>query len=380
MSQNTELLVAGFEVEALYRKYDTELRELARRLRSTYHQMQKKRHGTTFGDVEGELMYLLLREMKPATAFEISPDCGWSTNYLLAALTANQHGALHSYELEPYKHGRPTETVIRGNQHPDWDQRRLTVHLGDARDTSHKVEGPINFLLLDSCHEDWFAKWYVDELFPRVHGAIMLHDIVFLDGLEPSSEARWFWDWAQGKGIRLSMTGLVEEALRDGLRTSYAERRSYRCNSVVLSWPNLDHGPLPELQPSPERLLEQAQEMTGPGADELATQAVRQILTHPERANRHRLLYRAGEIFQKLGEKEEAVRQWQRAVGVTLEDDPLQRGKGLSELFRLFTRDHHWRQVLATGLLLGILRDGLFSALGAGLKSMWNKVKARSKS
>lgn len=380
-SRAPELLVAGLEVKALYRKYDAELREVARKLRTVYHRMQQQGHGTTFADVEGELMYLLIREGRPGVVFEISPDCGWSTNYLMAALAANGQGVLHSFELEPYKHGRPTEAVIRANQHPDWDQGRLVVHLGDARDTGREVEGSVNFLLLDSCHEDWFARWYVEELFPRVQGTIMVQDIAFRDGLEPSSEARWFWDWAQGEEVRLSLVGQVEAALEEeGLRAAYAERRNLRSNSVVLSWPSLYHEPLPEFQPSLEHLLEQAEEMTGPQADELATQVVRQILAHPERVNRHRLLYRVGKIFQRLGEKEEAKRQWRRALGVALQADLQQQRKGLGELLRRFAKEYHWRQALAAGVLFILFGGGLTNSLLAGCKARWDKIKESRKS
>ena len=35
--------------------------------------------GAVFSDFEGEVLYCLLRELRPETFFEISPDCGYST-------------------------------------------------------------------------------------------------------------------------------------------------------------------------------------------------------------------------------------------------------------------------------------------------------------
>jgi len=100
----------------LFRKYDSELCQVAQFLRRQFHTMQRLGQGTTFGDVEGELVYMLIRETRPEVVFEISPHAGWSTNYLLGALTANDKGILHSFEILPAIKGVPTEQVIRGNR------------------------------------------------------------------------------------------------------------------------------------------------------------------------------------------------------------------------------------------------------------------------
>ncbi len=363
----------------LYPKYDAELRLLSRKLRGIYHAMQKKGHGTTFSDVEGELLYLLIREGRPNVVFEISPDCGWSTNYILAALTANQHGVLHTFELETKKHGQPTETVITTNQHPDWDKSRLILHLGDARDTVKEVGGEIDFLLMDSNHEDWFADWYLKEMLPRVRGPVMVHDIVFVDGMEPSTEARFVWEWAGQKGVELNLVGALEAALQaTGLRATYAERRNLRCNSIFFSMPEPKAGSLPELAQSPEELLDQAEKLEGVQADDLVNQAAKYILTDTKRVHRHRLLYRAGRVYLRMGEPGEAERQFQRALGVVLQADRLPRYRGLTELFRLFLSGHQWRHALQTGLMLCVSRpDGIieiFRVLAQGVSKLWRNA------
>lgn len=164
-------------------------------MREQFHAMQRRGHGTIFGDVEGELMYLLIRETQPDIAFEISPNAGWSTNYILAALTANQKGTLHSFELLTKLKGKPIEEVIRTNQHPEWDQNRFVLHVGDARQTVPLVPGTVDFLLIDSCHEDWFAEWYIQTVFPRVNGPAIVQDIAFVDEPVLSSDAEHFWAW-----------------------------------------------------------------------------------------------------------------------------------------------------------------------------------------
>ena len=334
----------------LYRKYDNELRQVARRLREQYHFMQRQGYGTTFGDVEGELMYMLIREIQPEIAFEISPNVGWSTNYILAALTANGKGILHSFELLPTIKGRPTEQVIRSNQCPQWDQQRLIIHIGDARQTVPRVDGTINFLLIDSCHEDWFAEWYITTVFPRVNGSVIVQDIAFVDQLEPSSEARYVWAWAESQNIQLALVGSVEVELeRMGVRAGYAERRGLRCNSVIFWLPALQRGDLPELVDSPESWIKQARSALAGGhyltADRLLSQAIASLLRMPTRVNRHRLFFQAGWCYVQMDEDGEAQRCFQRALGVVVQADTQQRVKGIPECLELSTRHRQWRLV-----------------------------------
>jgi len=257
MSGQPELHYAGFDVLALYHTYDSELRAVARKLRKVSHNMQQRGHGVGISDIEGELLYMLVRETHPTIVFEISPDCGWSTNYLLAALTENGHGLLHSFEIEPVKYGKPIETAVRSNQHPDWDQKRLQLHIGNARENVPLINGPIDFLFIDSCHEAWFAEWYIETVFPRVCGPIFMQDIAFSDGLEPSSEATYVWDWAIHNEIRLALVGRLEQELRSRRsREGYAERRNLRSNSVVITMPQATHGSIPELFQSPAALID----------------------------------------------------------------------------------------------------------------------------
>jgi predicted O-methyltransferase YrrM len=364
-------LYAGFDPMQLYEKYDTELRSLSRKLRSVYHAMQKKGHGTTFGDVEGELMYLLIRETHPDIAFEVSPDCGWSTNYILAALTANKHGVLHSFELEPTKYGESTEKVIRSNQCPDWEQSQLVLHIGDARSTVQAVQGQIDFLLIDSCHEDWFARWYIDNLFPRVKGTVVLQDIAFVDGLEASGEARYAWEWLKREKVDGALVGMLEEKLRtNAIRASYAERRDLRSNSIVFILPSTYPGLPLQFAQSLEQLLGQAQGYATRGesirADELVSKAAKLTLYNPQLVNRHRLLNKAAQIYMQIDEPEEATRMFQRSLGVVVQAEPQQRVKSLAELIELFIAERRWGYALQACFLLTFARrDGMRLVIGA---------------
>ena len=343
---------------ALYGKYHDELRGLAKRLRRQYHLMQAHGYLATFGDVEGEILYMLLRESHPETVFEISPNAGWSTNYILAALTANAHGVVHSFELSRTLRGRPTETIIREHQAPEWDQSRLIVHLGDARTTTTEVPDTIDALFLDSCHEAFFARWYLDTLFPRVRGPVLIQDIAFVDGLEPSTEAQEVWAWAKREQVALELVGAVEASMRgSSARRGLVERRGLRCNSIVLTLPAPpgepgEVGALPTFEErGPEGLIRRAlRPSDGDDPEALLDEAVRTLLWSSDRTHRHRGLIDAAIAYRRLGEPQEAARCFQRALGLALTSDPQSRAKALVELLRPYATHRQWRLlVLALG-------------------------------
>ncbi len=127
-----------------------------------------------FSDRESELLYLLVRALQPSTVVEISPRHGYSTNYILGALTHNGKGELHSFEIVDKIQGKPAEKVIRNNQLPWLDQTRLHIHIEDA--TRATIPDP-DILFLDSAHESWFASWYFSSLVPRSK-ICLVHDII----------------------------------------------------------------------------------------------------------------------------------------------------------------------------------------------------------
>lgn len=160
-------------ISNLYGRYSIDLATLTDEMAGHRKSLTDAGYSCDFSDRESELLYLLIRALQPATVVEISPCHGYSTNYILAALTHNGKGELHSYEIVDQIHGKPTERAIRDNQLPWLDQTRLHVHIGDA--TQADIPDP-DFLFLDSAHEAWFASWYFDSLVPRAK-VCLVHDI-----------------------------------------------------------------------------------------------------------------------------------------------------------------------------------------------------------
>jgi predicted O-methyltransferase YrrM len=188
------------------------LRRLATELVSLHTRMTGEGHKIAFGDGEGGVLYALIRALQPSLVFEVSPASGWSTNYILATLTDNSRGELHSFEIEEHIGGLQTEVAIRRNLVASAEQSRLTVHIGDAMETTQSVEGVIDLILLDSCHETFFADWYTRHLLPRVQGVAMIQDVHFWDRPEQSGEAYCVLDWAARANGRLLSVGALERA------------------------------------------------------------------------------------------------------------------------------------------------------------------------
>ena len=311
-------------------------------MRAAYHRMQAKGHTTGLSDIEGELIYLLIRDTKPNLVFEVSPASGWSTNYILAALTKNQHGVCHSFEIEP------NEKIIRGNLTSLCDPSCLTLHIGDARKLVDSVPGEIEFLFLDSLHEDYFAEWYIKALMPRVRGSVIIHDVAFRDQLEPSSEASFLWRWVSEHRIDAEMIAAI-----DTPRVGLIERTVQRPNALLLQIPPVNEPALSLHAPSPGDLIDQAERAISIGdniqANSRLTEAISMLLRDPIRESRHRLLLRGGQVFAAMDEYAEARRTYQRALGVVLQQEHRQRTeKGLPETFRFFLRNHEWGFAIKT--------------------------------
>lgn len=340
-------LYGPYNAQHLYKKYQDELLSLSNKLRDVYLRMRRQGFRATFGDVEGEMLYMLIREARPNIVYEISPDCGWSTNYILAALTANQHGVVHSFELMPKKHGKPTFEVIKANQHTDWDWDRYIFHLGDVLKTSPEVLGTIDFLLLDSCHDDWFAEWYVNEIFPRVNGLALIQDISFVDMLEPSTEASWLWAWCERNNIALNLVGYAEQDPEiQQLRSDLAERRALRSNSIVMALPTEKNATLPEIPPSPRQIINEAVANLStdrPQSIAALDQLSNRMRTDTLRSTSYRTLAWLADAYQQADLTDESIRVGERAIARAVERLGPAAAVALSELVLRFLRASKFR-------------------------------------
>jgi predicted O-methyltransferase YrrM len=92
----------------------------------------------------GELLYILVRAMRPATIIEFGTSFGISTLHLAAAVADNGVGRVVSTELSSAK-----VTAARANLVESGLSDHVAILPGDAMTTLRDVLGPIDLVLLD---------------------------------------------------------------------------------------------------------------------------------------------------------------------------------------------------------------------------------------
>jgi len=327
----------GLSLQQLYRECGEELVDLSARMRTLYLDMRRAGYGATFSDLDGEILYLLVRQLRPEIVYEISPDCGYSTNYLTAALSANGTGRLYSFELEAEKRGEATGDVVRRHllhALPD----RLEIVIGDASQRVSEFPDP-DLVLLDSCHEAWFARWYIEKLFPRVRRLAFVQDVAYHDRPEFSGEAEVLAGWLRAADRPVWSVAAVEASPELARwRAALAPRRPYENNSVVIP---LD----PELRLADATPLSPLESPFGHDAllDELPLAKLdilhQGMLPRPVMPNVHRRWLRLGGAYGVSGLPLERDRCYRRALGAAVFASPEQGKKGLHEAAVWFARE-----------------------------------------
>lgn len=304
--------------------YRDELAELDRILREVQDLIGSG--ATQFADAEGAILYCAVRELRPDVVFEISPASGWSTNHILAALTKNGTGVLHSFELAT------TEARLRANIHPALDQSSLEVHIGDARETVPSVPGQIDVVLLDSAHEAWFAEWYLAEVLPRVRGLVAIHDIVRADGGVKheryyDGEAYAVLEWLARSGVRAAPAFPLE--------ARPPEERRLPVDSFAIFF-GAEHPPAPAAS-RPRELLRRADVALAAGDTSAVDALLMEVREVADARRTPHLVLQLAERYRRLGRIDEAR---DLVVGVgRVQDEPLwlwQAGRTLWLLGRPF--------------------------------------------
>jgi predicted O-methyltransferase YrrM len=154
----------------LYRRFASDLIKVREEQKQLRNQMQGY---LFFDDVEAEVMYLIVRDLRPDVSCEISSGSGWSTSWTLRALRDNGFGILTSYDV--------VDTAKRNLPH-DLTDGRWMFFQGDIHERLNDVPSKIDFLLMDSEHTDSFCDWFVPLFFPKVRngGKIAIHDIFMI--------------------------------------------------------------------------------------------------------------------------------------------------------------------------------------------------------
>lgn len=180
-------------VSRLYRDHATDLAAA----RTSQRELLRARQPTMraqLDDIEAEITYLLLRELRPKTVVEIGTFHGWSTTWILTALRDNGVGELLSFDIVDHV----LHTVPE-----DLSGDRWTFTRGDVRANAELVPAATDYLFLDAAHSASFARWYLATLFPRVGAGtrVSVHDVFHGKRPLPFTEGAVLLKWLADKGI-----------------------------------------------------------------------------------------------------------------------------------------------------------------------------------
>jgi predicted O-methyltransferase YrrM len=157
-------------LEYLYRLYGNEIAEHRKIMREWCLSSKKCK----FCDLEVEMLYMLIREIQPKRIFEMSPDKGYTTMWILRALQLNEQvGHLTSVDI----HDKSLKFI------PDSYRDHWTFYMDDfeiAINKNHINISDFDFILIDAMHSNEFAKRYIDVVL-KAHQkpvAVVIHDII----------------------------------------------------------------------------------------------------------------------------------------------------------------------------------------------------------
>ncbi len=163
-------------IKYLYEKYGGELNT------DTMMALKKDSHGNPDGGisrVDGEIVYMLVREMGIRHAIEFSPNEGYSTAFIYSALQKNHDTftfATFDMALSPFFMKRMRQfgmNVFFG----EGDALENIPKYLDTRDLVGKIE----FCFIDSDHSWDFARRYCDSLLPLMSECCIyfIHDMCY---------------------------------------------------------------------------------------------------------------------------------------------------------------------------------------------------------
>lgn len=178
-------------VSGLYEKY----RDSLATVRDSRRRFCRDTRGTMtpqLDDLEAEITYLLLREYRPETVMELGTFHGWSTSWVLSAIRDNGIGHLYSFDI--------VDNVL-SNVPEELAADRWTFRKGDIRQHVDTAPENIDYLFVDAAHNGRFARWYIDNLFPRVPSGIpvSVHDVFHGKRALPFTEGAVVVKWLASK-------------------------------------------------------------------------------------------------------------------------------------------------------------------------------------
>lgn len=124
----------------------------------------------------GQLLYCLIRYIRPEKILEISTASGYATLFMASALKKNKKGIIDTFELNANIAKAAQDNFRRYKV-----SRFIRLITGDARTTSINCDKDYDIYFLDSLHSEDFARWFVkSHILPSVknNSLFHMHDIM----------------------------------------------------------------------------------------------------------------------------------------------------------------------------------------------------------
>ena len=119
---------------------------------------------------EGQLLYGLVRAMKPAVVLEIGTSFGWSALHLAAGLRDNGRGVLHTVEIHQGRR-EAAQANVAAAELSEWVRFHETAPALDA----------VDFAFVDAMHTAEDVRGYLALIPPNARGLVMVHDACWED-------------------------------------------------------------------------------------------------------------------------------------------------------------------------------------------------------
>ena len=119
-----------------------------------------------------QLLYCLLRYIKPKQIIEVSTSSGYSTLFTALALKKNKGGRIDTFELDEKVYRAAKKNFKRFQV-----DKYVNAHLGDAKEETKKIKdlSKVDIFFLDSLHNEQFARWFIDSLVLKSKDSALFH-------------------------------------------------------------------------------------------------------------------------------------------------------------------------------------------------------------
>lgn len=165
---NTDSFIAT--VRGLYAKYGGEIASFRPHMR----EWCTKTKSCKFCDFEVEMLYMIIRELKPNKVFEMAPNRGFSSHWILNALSKNDKSTkLYSVDIH---------NASLSHMHQMF-RDRWEFMLGDYEkllETGQLDMTGFDFIFIDALHTEAFSRVYCQKLLlpHKSRAVVVIHDIV----------------------------------------------------------------------------------------------------------------------------------------------------------------------------------------------------------